>query len=110
MSTTRPSSLEEWAHYIAGLSGDDLRSKAHAINSIDFVDDLMDEGFDPDEVETLFILLAQHLERMGMMLPDAGLYSYRRMAKQTPPVQVSLPPPHAGVAVPDDVDALDDEG
>jgi hypothetical protein len=107
MSTARPKTLEDWAHYIAGLSGADLRSKAHAVNTIDFVEELMDEGFGPDEVETLFILLAQHLDRLGMMLPDAGLYSYRRMAKQTPPVQVTLPPPHSGAEVQDDVDALD---
>lgn len=108
MSTTRPESLEQWAHYIAGLCGDDLRSKARAINKIDFVEELLDEGYSPDEVETLFILLAQHLARTDQMLPDAGLYSYRRMAKQTPPVVITLPEPYAGAEVGDDVDGLVD--
>lgn len=107
MSAEQPRSLEQWAHYIAGLSGADLRSKARAVNSIDFVDDMIDEGYSPDEIETLFILLAQHLKRTGQMLPDAGLYSYRRMAEQSPPIPVVLPPEYAGEAVPDDLDTDD---
>lgn len=106
MSTTRPETLEQWAHYIAGLSGADLRSKARAVNRIDFVEELLDDGYSPDDVETLFVLLAQHLERTGEMLPDSGLYSYRRMAKQSPPVAVALPEAHAGEPVPDDADTL----
>lgn len=104
MTAERPRSLDQWANYIAGLSGDDLRSKARAVNSIDFVDDLIEEGYSPDEVETLFVLLAQHLERTGQMLPDAGLYNYRRMATQEPPIPVVLPPPYEGEAVPDALD------
>lgn len=104
MSTTQPESLEQWAQYIAGLEGDDLRSKARAINRIDFVEALLDEGYSPDEVETLFILLAQHLARTDQMLPDAGLYSYRRMATQTPPVAIELPQAYRAEATPDDDD------
>lgn len=109
MSKDKPKSLPQWATYIAGLNGQDLRSKARAVNTIDFVEDCMAEGYTPDEVETLFILIARHLDRTGHMLPDAGLYSYRRMAQQTPPVAIDLPPVRAGAAVPDDVDDLLDD-
>lgn len=102
----RPQSLDQWASYIAGLSGDDLRSKARAANNIDFVEELLGEGYSPDEVETVFVLLAKHLDRSDQMLPDAGLYSYRRMAKQTPPVAIELPEAHEGEPVPDEADEM----
>ena len=101
-----PKTLEAWAHYIAGLAGPDLSSKARAVNDIDFVESLIDEGYDPDEVETIFVLLAQHLARAGRLPPESGLYSYRRMATQRPPVDIALPPAHAGEPVEDEVDQL----
>lgn len=101
-----PKTLEQWAHYIAGLSGADLSSKARAVNSIDFVDDLIDDGYTPDEVETLFVLLAKHLARLDRLPPESGLYSYRRMSTQTPPVAIELPEPYEGEPVEDDVDRL----
>ncbi len=91
MSESKPRTLPEWAHYIAGLGGQDLRSKARAANNIDFVEDRIAEGYSPDDVETLFILIAQQLKRTDLMLPDAGLYSYRRMSTQAPPVDIVLP-------------------
>ncbi len=87
----KPQSMKEWAAHIAELTGDALCSKARAANNIDFVEARIDEGYTPDEVETLFVLMAKQLRRTDNMLPDAGLYSYERMADQRPPIEVELP-------------------
>jgi hypothetical protein len=92
MSKTKPKSMNEWAAHIAELTGEALCSKARAANNIDFVEARIDEGYSPDEVEALFVLLAKQLRRTDNMLPDAGLYSYSRMADQRPPIDVELPP------------------
>lgn len=107
MPEAKPRTLPQWAHYIAGLGGQDLRSKARAVNNIDFVEERISEGYSPDDVETLFILIAQQLQRTGLMLPDAGLYSYRRMSTQTPPIDIALPQLREPEPVEPDADAED---
>jgi hypothetical protein len=55
---------------------------------MDFVETLEEEGYSPDEIETLFILIARRLAATGQVPPFEGLYDYGRLAKQTPPVTV----------------------
>lgn len=93
MSLRRPRTLPEWAGYIATLSGEALSSKARAANSIDFAARLQDEGLSPDEVETLYVLLAKQMKRAGVRLTDDGLYSYARLAERDPPLPIALPEP-----------------
>lgn len=91
MSLSRPENLGEWAQHIAQLHGPGLRSKAIAANQIGFVRSLLDDGFSPAEVETIFVLLAKQLVRAGQRPPRAGLYDLSLFASRTPPVPIELP-------------------
>ena len=53
-----------------------------------FVKLLQSEGYSPDEIETLFILIARRLIADGQVPPFEGLYDYTALAKATPPVAI----------------------
>lgn len=89
----RPKTLEDWARYIASLRGEGLWSKAIAANSITFVEQLLEEGYSPDEVETIMILLGQQFGRVGQTPPGRALYDLAELAKRPLPVPVELPEP-----------------
>lgn len=86
--SAEPKSLAEWKQHLEQLSGLELRDKAQAANSMGFVETLEEEGYSPDEIETLFILIAKRLAATGQVPPFEGLYDYGRLAKQTPPVAI----------------------
>lgn len=85
---TDPKSLPEWKQYLDGLSGLELRDKAQAANSMGFVEQLEEEGYSPDEIETLFILIARRLKATGQVPPFEGLYDYVKLAATPPPVPI----------------------
>lgn len=64
-----PESVEEWASYISSLTGDQLRSKAIAANSLEFVRVLQEEGL-ASEVVNILVMFAVRLEEEGQLLPS----------------------------------------
>jgi len=58
MSAEYPQSVEEWATYIAGLSGVSLRDKAIAANTLQFIEDLQEEGYSPSDITDILVLFA----------------------------------------------------
>jgi hypothetical protein len=89
VSVEEPKTLAEWKQHLDGLSGLELRDKAQAANSIVFVEALEAEGYTPDEIETVFILIAKRLVASGQVPPFDGLYDYTELAKDEPPVAVA---------------------
>lgn len=83
-----PRTMAEWAAYIAALDAGALARKARAVNAIDVVERLLEDGLTPDEVETVYVLFAQRMRALGVRAPDGGLYDWRELATRTPPVQV----------------------
>jgi len=74
-----PESTEEWAEYIAGLSGEELWSKAVAANSLTFVQDLQEEGKSAKDITDIFIMFGLALEREEIAFPvdmDGQYLSY----------------------------------
>jgi hypothetical protein len=84
-----PRTMAEWAAHIAALDAAGLARKARAINSIDTVDRLLEDGLAADEVETVYVLFARRMKELGVQPPDGGLYDWREMATRTPPVTVA---------------------
>jgi hypothetical protein len=84
-----PRTLAEWATYIASLPAEGLARKARAINSIDVVDRLLEDGLTAAEVETVYVLFAQRMKQLSVVMPDGGLYDWRDMALRTTPVNVT---------------------
>lgn len=64
-----PKTLEEWASYIASLSGEALWSKAVAANTLLFVQSLQEEGAAPQEIIDILLLFGLQLERDGQAVP-----------------------------------------
>ena len=84
-----PRTLAEWAAYIAALPAEGLAKKARAINSIDMVDRLLEDGLSAAEVESVYVLFAQRMKQLAIVMSDGGLYDWREMASRTPPVAVA---------------------
>jgi len=53
MSMDAPTTVREWKRYISKLHGTQLRSKAMAANSRDFVEQLQAEGYKPREISDI---------------------------------------------------------
>lgn len=53
-----PQTVEEWAEYIRTLTGLELRSKGIAANSIEFVQMLQEELYQPQEITEVLTLFA----------------------------------------------------
>jgi hypothetical protein len=103
-----PRTLAEWAAYVAALPAEGLARKARAINSIDVVDRLLEDGLTAAEVETVYVLVAQRMKTLGVVMPDGGLYDWRAMASRTPPVTVAADAREAGTPLAADDDELAD--
>ena len=71
-----PHTVEEWLAYISTLSGDPLRSKAIAANSLAFVRGLKAEGLSSEDVTAILVGFAKRLETDGQSLPGKadGIY------------------------------------
>lgn len=66
----KPVTLNEWAVYIATLSGDDLRSKAMAANSLSFMRGLEAEDITPLQTIEILRLFASRFVATGQELPS----------------------------------------
>lgn len=86
MSTSAPRNLSEWADAIAAMPAEGLTRKARAINSIDFVDQLLADGLTAAEVESVYVLLAKRMKQLAVVMPDGGLYDWREMATRAVPI------------------------
>ena len=68
-----PQTVEEWADYVAGLHGEELWSVAVNANTIQFVMELQEEGYDPSEITDILLLFALQFGRDGQAVPtDMG--------------------------------------
>lgn len=72
-----PVTMEEWSLYIQSIpAGDDLEEIAYAANSLNFVQQLLSEGYDAEDVEGILRLFAMRLQAEGMFVPDNGAGFY----------------------------------
>lgn len=69
MSLETPETVQEWAGYIARLSGLQLWSKAIAANTLEFVRTIQAEGFEGSEITDVLVLFALQLQADGQALP-----------------------------------------
>lgn len=77
-----PVTLPEWEKYIATLSGDSLRSKAMAANSLDFLRGLEEEGISPQTTMAILGLFARRFKATGQEPPGrypGGLVDYGQL-------------------------------
>lgn len=86
MSVEHPKTLDEWKAYAAELEGMTLREKAIAANSMEFVDQLQEEGYSADEIHSIYVYIARRFAETGQRPPGDGLYDYFLLMKDTPPV------------------------
>lgn len=64
-----PQTLEEWADYIAGLTGEALWAKGVAANTLPFVIDLQEGGISGSEITDIFLLFALQFQQDGQAVP-----------------------------------------
>ena len=76
--------LDEWQDYISQLAGKPLRSKVLAANSQEFVNQLLDEGFDLDYVGAIMLLFVRQMAATGMSIPGGGAFDLIEMADLDP--------------------------
>jgi len=88
MSAKFPTSSKEWANYISTLSGEQLRSKAIAANSIRFVQELQADRLDPDSINHVFRLLARQFVATGQEPPSDGYVDLKQIAETDPEIQL----------------------
>lgn len=84
-----PKTLEEWTAYVEKLSGAELRSKAMAANSLDFMRQLEAEGTPPQEVMKILKVFAKRFAATGQEVPsryEGALVDYEHLLNP-----VSLP-------------------
>lgn len=77
-----PVTLDEWKVYIGALTGDDLRSKAMAANSLDFMHALEAEGISRVTTMKILELFAARFKATGQEPPgryEGGLVDYGAM-------------------------------
>ncbi|MBK7864540.1 MAG: hypothetical protein IPJ65_39260 [Archangiaceae bacterium] len=82
MSVEEPKDVAEWKAHLDGLSGLELRDKAQAANSMQFVELLQEDGFSADDIEAIFVLIAKRLVANGQVPPFDGLYDYSELARR----------------------------
>jgi hypothetical protein len=76
MSIEHPQTVEEWAEYIRALSGKDLLDQAIAMNSLDFVEILQEDGFAPGDIRDVFSLFALQFREVGVAPPSGFEFEY----------------------------------
>lgn len=64
-----PRTQEDWASYVASLSGEILWSKAVAANTLSFVQGLQEEGSSGQDITDILLLFALRLEQDGQAVP-----------------------------------------
>jgi hypothetical protein len=70
LSATDPSTVEEWAGYISKLTGEALRSKGIAANTLPFIITLQEEGYGPQEITDIMVLWAMQFAATDQAPPD----------------------------------------
>lgn len=65
-----PQTVPEWQTYISSLMGDDLRSKAIAANSLEFVRILQEDALTPTEITSIFLMWAVRFEVDNQAIPE----------------------------------------
>ena len=86
-----PVTLAEWQEYIGTLSGDELRSKAMAANSLSFMEALEAEGIARPVTMQILGLFAQRFVATGQEPPGrytGGLVDYGMLISTSPPEKV----------------------
>jgi len=76
LSTENPVTLSEWETYIKGLTGDNLRSKALAANSVAFVRRLESEGTPSRTISGILQAFARRFLETDQALPGRLPGSY----------------------------------
>lgn len=87
----RPQTLDEWKEYIGTLTGDELRSKAIAANSVTFVRVLEDEGLTPGEITAVLEAFAKQFEFDEQEPPGRTEGTYIEYALLLDPVYMPAP-------------------
>jgi len=64
-----PETLDEWGAYISRLEGEELWSKAIAANTLEFVQVLQEEGFEPSEIAQILIMFGQQFTLTDQAMP-----------------------------------------
>lgn len=72
MSISNPNTLDEWYEYVQSIPEEKIVDKAYAANSLSFIKQLAEEGYEAMEVEHILRMFAQRLEDFGLFVPDGG--------------------------------------
>lgn len=79
-----PGNVAEWRAYANKLAGEELRRQAIAMNSTDFVRQLIDEGVEPEDVHRILAAVAQRFVDTGQRVPGDGLYDLDELLATAP--------------------------
>lgn len=74
MSSEHPRTIDEWRAYARSLSGEVLREKAIAANTVRFVRQLQEEGYSASDIHTILVVIARRFRETGQISPTGGLY------------------------------------
>lgn len=74
-------SREDWKSYVAELSGESLRNKAIAANTLVFVTTLLEEGSTPEDVTYVLTAFALRLMSDGQAIPQGMPGEYCNLAE-----------------------------
>jgi hypothetical protein len=83
MSVSNPQTLEEWDAYFSRYSPKQLMSKARAGNTVEFVQRLKSEGYEMEDIEKIFQILAQKIQAAGLK-PPTGAFVMMDLAENDP--------------------------
>jgi hypothetical protein len=75
--------IEQWVQYINTLEGEELLSKAAAVNSMRFVSTLQDRGLNAEEIAQFYSEFAMRFAATGQSPPNVGLYDYARLIRES---------------------------
>jgi len=76
-----PGTLPEWREYVQTLYGAPLRSKAIAVNSQQFCDALLRDGYTVDDVNEILLMFVRQMSAVGMKIPSNGIVDMVAMAR-----------------------------
>lgn len=82
MNNERPQTLDQWRSYIGTLSGEALRSKAIAANSLRFARMLLNEGFSASDVTEIYRMFARQFVATGQEPTGGDYIDYRSLANE----------------------------
>ena len=85
MAAQRPRTTAQWKAYIASLGADELWDKALAANDTGFIRELVRDGYTPQEIEQVFVLVAHRFKALGRRPPLKGWYDLAALSEQALP-------------------------